>query len=143
MRNEYYHFKSPELVFYIDFSSIIPQNWCVMQIDDQATDKIILQEIGKRLEQLRLNKNLVRTALAEQSGVSKNTIERLELGESVQLTSLIRVCRALGILSRFEAVFPHPAPSPITLLNLQGKKRRRASNKRSQIEKTWTWGDKE
>ena len=121
----------------------MPQNWCVMQIDNQATDKIILQEIGKRLEQLRLNKNLVRTALAEQSGVSKNTIERLELGESVQLTSLIRVCRALGILSRFEAVFPQPAASPIALLNLQGKKRRRASNKRSQIDKTWKWGDKE
>ncbi len=121
----------------------MPQNWCVMQIDDQATDKIILQEIGNRLEQLRLNKNLVRTMLAEQSGVSKNTIERLELGESVQLTSLIRVCRALGILSRFEAVFPQPAPSPIALLNLQGKKRRRASNRRDQIDKTWKWGDKE
>ena len=114
-----------------------------MQIDDQTADKIILQEIGKRLEQLRLNKNLIRTTLAEQSGVSKNTIERLELGESVQLTSLIRVCRALGILSRFEAVFPQLAPSPIALLNLQGKKRRRASNKRDQIDKTWKWGDKE
>lgn len=114
-----------------------------MQIDDQATDKIILQEIGNRLEQLRLNKNLVRTMLAEQSGVSKNTIERLELGEPVQLTSLIRVCRALGILSRFEAVFPQSAPSPIALLNLQGKKRRRASNKQSKIDKIWTWGNKE
>lgn len=130
-------------MLYVDFLGIIPQNWCVMQIDDQATDKIILQEIGNRLEQLRLNKNLVRTMLAEQSGVSKNTIERLESGESVQLTSLIRVCRALGILSRFEAVFPQLAPSPIALLNLQGKKRRRASNRRDQIDKTWKWGDKE
>ncbi len=130
-------------MLYVDFPGIIPQNWYVMQIDDQATDKIILQEIGKRLEQLRLNKNLVRTALADQSGVSKNTIERLESGESVQLTSLIRVCRALGILSRFEAVFPQLAPSPIDLLNFQGKKRRRGSNKQSQIDKTWKWGDKE
>lgn len=114
-----------------------------MQIDNQATDKIVLQEIGNRLEQLRLNKNLVRTKLAEQAGVSKNTIERLELGESVQLTSLIRVCRALEILSRFEAVLPQPAASPIALLNLQGKKRRRASNKRVQTDKTWKWGGKE
>ena len=121
----------------------MPQNWCVMQIDDQATDKIVLQEIGNRLEQLRLNKNLVRTVLAEQSGVSKNTIERLELGESVHLTSLIRVCRALGILSRFEAIFPQSAPSPVALLNLQGKKRRRASSKRSEGDQTWKWGDKE
>lgn len=114
-----------------------------MDINDQMTDKVVIQEIGKRLEQLRLNKNLTRNELAERSGVSKNTIERLELGRSVQLTNLIRVCRALEILSRLEAVFPEPILSPISLLKLQNKKRHRASHKRSQSGRTWTWGDKE
>lgn len=119
------------------------QNWGVMQINNQDTDKNVLREIGSRLERIRLNKNLTRVDLAEQSGVSKNTIERLEAGESVQMTNLIRICRALDILNRFERVFPQPAVSPIALLNLQGKSRRRASAKRSKVAGTWTWGDKE
>ncbi|CAN5280288.1 hypothetical protein BH20ACI2_BH20ACI2_01520 [soil metagenome] len=112
-----------------------------MSIDEQATDKFVLQEIGERLEQLRLNKNLIRTALADQAGVSRNTIDRLESGNSVQLTNFIRVCRALGILSRFEAVFPLPSPSPVAQLRLQGKKRRRASQKRAKPVGKWEWGD--
>ena len=67
-----------------------------MRFDEQSTDKAILQEIGERLEQLRLNRNLIRTDLAEQAGISRNTIERIESGDSVQLINLIRLCRALG-----------------------------------------------
>ena len=114
-----------------------------MRFDEQATDKAILQEIGERLEQLRLNRNLIRTDLAEQAGISRNTIERVEAGESVQSINLIRLCRALGILSRFEAVFPPHAPSPVAQLKLQGKRRQRASKKRSSTPGSWSWGDKE
>lgn len=114
-----------------------------MRFDEQATDKAILKEIGNRLEQLRLNRNLIRTDLAEHAGISRNTIERVEAGDSVQSINLIRLCRALGILGRFEAVFPPPALSPIDQLKLQGKNRRRASKKRSETTDTWTWRDKE
>ena len=113
-----------------------------MRFDEQYTDKAILKEIGERLEQLRLNRNLIRTDLAEQAGISRNTIERIESGDSVQLINLIRLCRALGILSRFEAVFPMPVPSPVTQLKLQGKSRQRASKKRSSTSDSWSWGDK-
>ncbi|MGB7208363.1 MAG: helix-turn-helix transcriptional regulator [Pyrinomonadaceae bacterium] len=114
-----------------------------MGFDEQSTDKAILQEIGERLEQLRLNRNLIRTDLAEQAGISRNTIERIESGDSVQLINLIRLCRALGILSRFEAVFPLHAPSPVAQLKLRGKSRQRASKKRSNASDSWSWGDKE
>jgi transcriptional regulator with XRE-family HTH domain len=114
-----------------------------MRFDEQATDKAILKEIGGRLEQLRLNRNLIRTELAEQAGISRNTIERIESGDSVQLINLIRLCRALGVLGRFEAVFPPPVLSPVAQLKLQGKSRRRASKKRSETVDTWTWRDKE
>ena len=114
-----------------------------MRFDEQATDKAILKEIGSRLERIRLNRNVIRTDLAEQAGISRNTVERVESGESVQLINLIRLCRALGILNRFEAVFPPPAISPIDQLKLHGKSRRRASKKRLDSNDTWTWGDKE
>lgn len=114
-----------------------------MRLDGQLTDKAILKEIGSRLEQLRLDRNIIRSDLAEQAGVSRNTIERAEAGNSVQLLNLIRICRALGIINRFESVFPIPTPSPIQQLMLQDKKRRRASKKRSEQTGNWTWGDKE
>lgn len=112
-----------------------------MKFDNQITDKTILEEIGKRLEQLRLNRNLIRTKLAEQAGISRSTLERIESGKSVQLVNLVRLCRALGILSRFDAVFPPPAPSPVAQLKLQGKGRQRASKSRSNSN-TWSWGEK-
>ena len=114
-----------------------------MRFHKKATDKAVLKEIGARLERLRLNRNVIRTDLGDHAGISRNTIERVESGESIQLINLIRLCRALGILGLFEAVFPAPAISPIDQLKLQGKSRRRASKKRPDSIDIWTWGDKE
>jgi hypothetical protein len=71
-------------------------------------------------------------------------VERLEAGESTQLSSLIRILRALGLLDRFEALVPEPLPSPIEQLQLQGKQRQRASGRSAEDEPAeggWTWGD--
>ncbi len=115
-----------------------------MKIDETNTDQAILKEIGERISAIRLNQNLTQADLAEQAGVSKRTIERLEAGESVQITNLIRLMRSLGLQQRLELLFPASAPSPIAQLKLQGKKRRRASSKGQQRSATgtkWKWGD--
>lgn len=115
-----------------------------MEITNQITDKAILDEIGRRLERERLNRNLIRKDLAEKAGVSRATVERLESGESIQFSNLIRVCRALGLLGRFDAAFPASPISPIAQLKRQGKERRRASTKSKQVPQTkWTWGNDE
>jgi len=115
-----------------------------MRIDENSTDQTILKEIGERISTIRLNQNLTQADLAEQAGVSKRTVERLEAGESVQITNLIRLLRSLGLQQRLELLFPAPVPSPIAQLKLQGKKRRRASSKgqqRSANGTKWKWGD--
>lgn len=115
-----------------------------MRIDENITDQAVLKEIGERITTHRLNQNLTQGDIAEQSGVSKRTVERLEAGESVQSTSLIRIFRSLGLLPRLEILFPESIPSPIAQLKLHGKKRRRASSKGSRssdIKTTWNWGD--
>lgn len=115
-----------------------------MRIDDKITDQTVLNEIGERIATLRLNRNLTQAELAEQSGVSKSTVERLEAGEAVQTTSLIRLFRSLGILTRFETLIPEPVPSPVAQLKLHGRTRRRASPKRSgRVSPKWKWGDEE
>lgn len=115
-----------------------------MKIVAQLTDTAILQELGGRLAGARLERNLTQAALAEQAGVSKRTVERLESGEvATQLSGFLRVCRALGLVERLDALVPEPVPSPIAQLKLQGRKRQRASGKRAGTNATgsWTWGE--
>jgi predicted transcriptional regulator len=92
----------------------------------------------------RLERNLTQAALAEQAGVSKRTVERLEAGEvATQLSVFVRVCRALELVDRLEAFIPEPVPSPVAQLKLQGRTRRRASGSKlaPKKPKTWTWGE--
>src|SRR5271155_1137620 len=116
----------------------------VMIITKQATDAVILAELGARLARIRLNRNLTQAQLATQAGVSKRTVERLEAGTvGTQLSSFIRVCRVLDVLERFDLFIPEPLPSPVEQLKLAGRRRRRASTPRpAQLsEKKWQWGD--
>jgi transcriptional regulator with XRE-family HTH domain len=115
-----------------------------MKISAQLTDKAVLQELGGRLAGLRIEHNLTQAALAEQAGVSKRTIERLESGEvATQLSGFLRVCRALGLLERFETLLPESVPGPMAQLKQAGRKRQRATGKRGVTEKPvkWTWGE--
>jgi transcriptional regulator with XRE-family HTH domain len=116
-----------------------------MKIAEQISDEGILRELGGRLTGARLERNLTQAALAEKAGVSKRTVERLESGEvATQLSGFVRVCRALGLLERFEMLIPEAAPSPMEQLKLQGKRRQRASGARAATgtPKKWTWGEK-
>lgn len=115
-----------------------------MKIEPQLTDEAVLQELGGRLTQSRIERNLTQAALAEQAGVSKRTVERLESGEvATQLSGFLRVCRVLGLLERFEMLLPEPTPGPMAQLQQQGRKRQRATGKRTNAgePKKWTWGE--
>ena len=115
-----------------------------MKITAQLTDESILKELGERLTSARLGHNLTQAALAEQAGVSKRTVERLESGAvATQLSGFLRVCRTLGLLERFESLMPEAMTSPMEQLKQQGRKRQRASGRKvaSGKPKKWTWGE--
>ena len=115
-----------------------------MKITKQATDTAVLTEIGRRLARWRLEKNLTQVQLAEQSGVSKSTVQRLESGDvSPQLSGFIRVCRVLDLIERLELLVPEALPSPVAQLKLGGKRRQRASRAKtvSPNPQKWQWGD--
>ena len=114
-----------------------------MKINKQATDEAVLAELGGRLERIRLERNLTQAQLAEQAGISKRTVERLEAGAvAARLSGFIRVCRVLDLLDRFEVFIPEPVPSPVAQLKLQGRRRRRASTPKaaSPAAQKWQWG---
>ena len=91
-----------------------------MKITDKVVDAVILRELGERLTRLRLERNLTQAELAAQAGVSKRTLERMEAGGATQFANLVRVCRALGLIERFEPLVPEPVPSPVAQLKLRG-----------------------
>lgn len=116
-----------------------------MKLSKQLTDEAILRELGGRLAAVRLARNLTQAALAQEAGVSKRTVERLESGEvALRLSGLVRVCRALGLVDRLDAMVPPAAPSPVEQLKLVGRQRKRAGGSRQQgtrAPRKWTWGN--
>ena len=115
-----------------------------MIIEDENTDAAILAELGQRLAQARLARNLKQEDLALAAGLSKHTVERLETGRSVQLSNFIRVLRGLKLAQNLEQLIPGSAPSPLAQLKLRKKQRHRASSPREPLPLPgpWTWGDK-
>ena len=109
---------------------------------NNLSDEAILAELGLRLARRRLELDLTQAELAEQAGVSKRTVERLEAGAPTHLSTLIQILRFLQLLDGLEALVPEVAPRPLELLKLKGKARQRASRKRVQSgSEPWQWGD--
>jgi transcriptional regulator with XRE-family HTH domain len=124
-----------------------------MKLEDSLTDAAVLEELGKRLARARISSSLTQADLANRAAVGKRTVERIESGKSVQLLSLIRVLRVLGLLEAFDAIAPEEGPSPMEMLERRGKVRRRVSSRTSQksfppkdrvpgpTSTSWRWGD--
>ena len=112
-----------------------------------ASDNTVQKEIGSRLARYRLNRNLTQSEMAEEAGVSRATIARLENGSSTQLSNFIRVLRALDLLERIDVLIPEPQASPMEQLKMAGKQRQRASTERKSAKEvkedasTWQWED--
>lgn len=92
-----------------------------LTINQALSDDAVLVELGQRLSRYRIDAGLTQQALAEKAGISKSTLERMEAGTASQLPSLIRVLRALGMLSVLDVAIPPPMPRPMELLRHQRK----------------------
>jgi transcriptional regulator with XRE-family HTH domain len=117
-----------------------------MMLNDLLTNDAVLAELGRRLERQRLSRNLTQDQLAEQAGIGRATVQRLERGQSVQTTSLIKLLRALGLLQSLDAALPEVLERPIAQLEDERRRRPRQRARargrgRGRAEGTWRWGD--
>ena len=85
------------------------------------TEDAILETIGARLLQCRLERSLTQAELAKRAGVGKRTLERLEAGESTQLGTFIKILRELELADDFLEAIPRAQPSPMELLRTKGR----------------------
>ena len=113
-----------------------------MKFTKDLSDDAVLKEMGNRITRYRLNQDKTQVALAQEAGVSSRTMARIEQGDSVQASSIIRVLRALQLAENLDTLIPEPAMSPLQQLKMQGKQRQRASSKSAKPTRgaPWSWG---
>lgn len=116
-----------------------------MRIDPQVADTAVLAELGSRLAHLRLEQELQQSQLAAEAGIGIATLQRLEAGQDVRLTTVVRVLRALGRLGALDLLVPESGPSPLELLKLNGRQRQRVRSSpltgEAPSSGLWRWGD--
>jgi putative transcriptional regulator len=109
-----------------------------------ATSDQIEGALCKRLESIRLSRNITQAQLAEEAGVSVRTIGRLEKGQGVSMDTFIRIMMALSIQQNLETLLPDPAVRPIERVGMSAGERKRARPAKSTDElPAWSWGDGE
>ncbi|KYG75434.1 helix-turn-helix domain-containing protein [Roseivirga echinicomitans] len=87
----------------------------------RMTDQAIVDEMGRRVKQLRLQKRYTQKELAQNAGVNINTIQNLEYGRSVTLSVLIQVLRALKSLDQLDYLIPEVVESPMMVMERELK----------------------
>ena len=71
-------------------------------------------------------------------------MQRLEQGESTQLTNPLRILRALDLVRNLETLVPVTALSPLQLWNREGQQRQRAcSHADQEAPGPWKWGEEQ
>jgi transcriptional regulator with XRE-family HTH domain len=111
------------------------------KIDFSTTSsEAIIEALCKRVDEIRLSRNLSQVDLAHEAGVSRSTLTRMADGKAPSLDSFVRVMMALGLADHLEAMLPDPGVRPVERVRLAGTERKRASRKKQETA-DWQWGD--
>lgn len=92
---------------------------------ESMSNTAIANELGNRLERLRLEQNISQQALAEEIGITPKSYRQLVAGGG-KLENMIAALRALNALGHLDNFLPETPPSPLEQLKLRGRKRQRA-----------------
>ncbi len=95
------------------------------------SDNAIIAALGELIKHTRLKENKTQAKLATEAGINRWTLGQLEKGESVTLSSLIQVMRALNLLYLLNGFTIDETISPIEYARMQEKKRQRASRQKN------------
>ena len=103
------------------------------------TPAAIAEELGERLKQARLNRDMTQSEVAERAGVSRKAVLNAEKG-IVRLEVLLAIMVALDLTGQLDLFLPSQEISPIQLSRLKGKVRQRASGQRKiKVEEPPEW----
>lgn len=87
----------------------------------------LVADLGQRLRDYRLLRNLKQETVANKAQVSVRALRNLETGAGSTVDTLVRVLKALGLRENLEHLVPHHIVSPMALLT---NRRARARGRR-------------
>ena len=99
------------------------------------TNAAIMRQIGSKLKELRIEKNMKQKELADAAGVSVFTISSIENGKTTSLLTVIQLLRALEHLDYLDSFFQEESISPVAYAKLMknNKKKERVKSSTSII----------
>ena len=106
------------------------------------TNAAIMRQIGSKLKELRIEKNMKQKELADAAGVSVFTISSIENGKTTSLLTVIQLLRALEHLEYLDSFFQEEAMSPIAYAKLMKKNKKKervrsSANNTNNIDSEW------
>ena len=112
------------------------RNICIYMDAYELTNDAIMRQIGLKLKELRIEKNMKQKELSDASGVSLFTISAVENGKTTSMLTIIQLLRALERLDYLDRFFQEQAISPIAYSKLLQNNKRRERVKTSAKETT-------
>ena len=97
-----------------------------MKLSRLSPDKLIQQELGARLQKVRKQYGHTQAQLAEAAGIGVATLRRIEDGKDSQLSSWIKLLKALEMVNAIDQLMPDSFNSPMA----ETLKRKRPKNKK-------------
>ena len=74
------------------------------------------RELGRRIQRLRLTRNMNQRVAAEKAGITRASLQNLEAGRGSSVQTLLRTLKALNYLEGIELLAPEPTVNPLALL---------------------------
>jgi transcriptional regulator with XRE-family HTH domain len=96
-----------------------------------------LQELGRRLAEVRKQRGLTQEELAQRAGLGVATLRRIEDGRDARLGSWVRLLQALDLSSALDRLLPEDLRSP--LAEARAESRAPRGSRRSGPD--FVWGD--
>lgn len=97
------------------------------------TNDAIMRQIGSKLKELRIEKNMKQTELADAAGVSVFTISAVENGKMTSLITIVQLLRALEHLDYLTSFFQEETISPIAYAKLMKNNKKKERVKSSTV----------
>lgn len=103
------------------------------------TNKAISENIGQFVKHQRLEKNQTQQEVADAAGISRSTLSLLERGETVTVSTLIQVLRAINSLYVLNDFQIEHVISPIAMAKEEKAQRYRARKKNQPTQPDSEW----
>lgn len=103
---------------------------------------VLMRDLGQRLKDYRISRNIKQDGLARMAGLSRMTIGKLEAGGGGTIETLLRVLRAFELEGRIFQILPDASISPLDPKSAKGTRRQRVRSVENDQE-PWTWADAE